>query len=97
MKGSELSKKEQKTPGRGFRERIPSSTTRVTNVGAIRGAPPPEAMMRFPLFQISPYFRKIFRTAYQLKNEQGLDHKENVHIDPRIKSPKHRTKSDPDS
>src|SRR6218665_2923070 len=26
-----------------------------------RGVHPPEAMMHFPLFQISPYFRKFFR------------------------------------
>ena len=27
----------------------------------LRGVHPPETMMHFPLFQISPYFRKIFR------------------------------------
>ncbi len=31
-----------------------------------RGVHPPEAMMHFPLFQISPYFRKLFQTPWKI-------------------------------
>src|SRR6218665_370005 len=31
-----------------------------------QGRPSPEAIMHFPLFQISPYFRQIFRTPRKI-------------------------------
>ena len=45
---------------------IKSVETQEVTLSVTRGVHPSEAMMHFPLFEISPYFRKKFQTPWKI-------------------------------